>query len=678
MRLSITNPQGMYPKISKDLIGFQSAQQAENCKLSDGQLKPWYNYLFTELAVNKGIVQTLYLYEDDYWFGIDAEVDIVPAPVSGDTASKFYYTGSGIPKKSNLTEATTGSGAMPINFYPLAVPSAKTALSSVSTAPPAGSGDDRYVTYRWTLVTSWGEEGYPSPASTALLVKNGEEVTLSDITMIWEAATAYSLNDVVFDTTDEGGTYMFICVQAGTSGAGEPTWNETVDGVTLDNTVIWRCYENIIAYKRIYRLAVGESSAKYNRVYSIGADETGYVDTVEDDDLGGSCPSLNYEDGGQADEDWDPPLQTLQGLIDFGYGIVLGFSGKDIYPSIAYKPWAFPIAYSLSSLHDVIAIKPIISGMAAVFTEKGVHILSGTSPGSLLLGQELPDKKPCLSARGAVTYATGVIYPSTDGLRNIASDGTNTLLTQKHHDVETWANVYPSTMHACIHDNKYFGFYQSGDNEGGIVLDLLTGQLTALDFYTFATYVDPKTDTLYFLRSTAMSGFSEIWINPDAVSASGKATQYDLEDGAGVMAGISQPDYARNMVLTLTDGNASVTAISITIAGTNSEGESDTETFSFSDFAAGTATGNVAFAEVDSVTINSVTGAEAADKLDLGWGKKFGLLNDISAASDIIKVNENNDDADVDDLTISTTYNTVQFETDPDAANDYQVWYVTD
>jgi hypothetical protein len=678
MRLSITVPQGMYPKISKDLIGFQSAQLAENCKLTDGQLRPWYNYLFTELAVNKGIVTALYLYESEYWFAFEADVDIVPAPVAGDTESKLYYTGSGIPKKTNLDEATTGTGAMPINFYPLAVPTPKNALSSVSTSPPAGSGDDRYVTYRWTIVTSWGEEGFPGPASTALEVKNGEEVTLSDISMIWEAGTSYSLNEMVFDTTDEGGTYIYVCVQAGTSGGSEPTWNETVDGNTIDNTVIWRCYKNIFIYKRIYRLADGETSAKYKRVTTIASTETGYVDTVEDDDLGGSCPSLNFEDGGQADADWDTPSQNLQGLIDFGYGIVIGSTGKDIYPSIPYKPWAYPIAFSLSSPNDILLIKPIVDGISVVFTSKGVHLLKGTSSGSLLLGKELPDKKPCLSKKGAVAYSTGVIYPATDGLRNIASDGTNTLLTVKHYDVETWANVYPSTMHACIHDNKYFGFYKSGSNEGGIVLDLITGHLTTLDFYTFATYVDPETDTLYFLRSTAMSGFSEIWTNPDAASASGKATQYDLTGGAGVMASISQPDYARNMILTLTDANDSVTAISITIAGTNSEGESESESFDFDDFTAKTATGNVAFAEVDSVTINSVTGAAAGDVLDLGWGKKFGLLNDISAESDIIKINENNDDADVDDLTISTTYNTVQFETDPDASNDYQVWYTTD
>jgi hypothetical protein len=678
MLLSITQPSGIFPAVSKDLIGFQSAQVAENCNFADGQLSPWYNYLFTELAVNKGLIKTLYKYVDEYWFCIDADVDIVPAPVSGDTENKIYYTGSGIPKKTNLTEATTGSGAMPRNFFPLAVPSPKTALTSAASPPPAGSGVDRYVQYIWTVVTDWGEESYVSPASTALLVKNGEGVTLSDMTMIWVTGTAYSLNDVVFDTTDEGGTYMYICVQAGTSGGAEPTWNETVDRNTIDNTVIWRCFKNNLATKRIYRIVVGDISAQYKYLDAINANLTTYDDTIEDDGLGESCPSLNYDDGGQADADWDPPPQTLSGITYMGNGILLGFVGKDLYACVPYRPWAWPISYINSVTDDIVAISSSGSGNTAIIlTEGEPYLATGTSPASITLTR-LPKTKPCLSKRGVETYGPVTIYPAADGLRSLNADGTGDLLTKNHHNVETWQALSPDTMHSCIHDNKYFGFWQTTDNEGGIVFDLITGQLTTLDFYTFATYVDQKTDNLYFLRSDVMSGYNEIWIDPDARSTTGKATQYDLTGGAGVMAGIAQPDYPRNLVVTLTDENASVTALSITIAGTLSTGEAGTETKALADLTVGSTDLNEAWSEIDSITIDSVSGAGAGDTIDIGWGKKFGLSNAISADSDIIKVNEDYDDADVDDLTISTTYNTVQFETDPNATHDYQVWYVTE
>ncbi|GAG79557.1 unnamed protein product, partial [marine sediment metagenome] len=47
----------------------------------------------------------------------------------------------GIPKKTNKTEATTGAGAMPINFFPLAVPTAKLAATAT-----LGGGGAEYLT----------------------------------------------------------------------------------------------------------------------------------------------------------------------------------------------------------------------------------------------------------------------------------------------------------------------------------------------------------------------------------------------------------------------------------------------------------------------------------------------------------------------------------------------------
>jgi hypothetical protein len=670
MLLSITTPQGIRPKISKDLIGFQAAQLAENCNLSDGQLRPWKNYLFTELAINKGIIKTLYRYVDQYWFGLEADVDIVPAPISGDVENKIYYTGMGIPKKTNLTEATTGTGAMPINFFPLAVPSPKTALSSVSTAPPDGTGDDRYVQYIWTVVTSWGEESYPSPASTELLVKNGEEVTLSNLSMIWVTGTAYSLNDVVFKTTDEGGTYMFMCVQAGTSGGSQPTWNETVDANTIDGTVVWKCFKNNLMSKRIYRIVVGAISAQYKYVSAINMNVTGYVDIKTDDELGESCPSLNIEDGGQADADWDTPPQNLQGITYMGKGIILGFIGKDLYTCVQYRPWAWPIDFINSLSDDIVAISSSGAGDTAIILTTGrPYLVTGSSAGSLMINK-LPEIKPCISKRGVENYGTMTIYPAPDGLRTLNSDGSGDLLTKNHYDVETWGNLSPETIHSCVHDNKYFGFWQTTDDEGGIVFDLMTGNLTTLDFYTFATYVDPETDTLYFLRSDIMSVFNEILTNPDAATTSGKATQFSLA-AAGSLAGIVQPDYARNVVYTIT---GTITSIQITTTGTLATGETgQTEVIT----SITSSVGNKAFSHIDSITVDSIVGG-TGDTLDIGYGVKFGLGNNISADSDIIKTNMDDDNVAVSGHTISTAYDTIQFATAPNAAHDYQIWYTAE
>jgi len=674
MIVSIPIFKGIRPLLEAELIGENEAQTAENCYLDKGHLNPWDNYLLTELLEYKGTVKTVYLYEDEYWLEWEADVDIVPAPVSGDTESKIYYTGDGIPKKSDLDEIITGSGAMPINFYPLMVPNPAVAPTAAANPPPAGSGDDREITYIWTVVTDWGEEGYPSAASAVVTAKNGEKVSLSNMTMEWQAGKAYTVGNFVFEVADEGGTYVYKCVQPGTSGAAEPTWIQTVDGNTIDNTVIWRCYKNILSVKRIYRLNTGNEYANYEYVDEIAIAATSYDDTKTDSELSSACPSLSENSGGSADQDWDPPIDELQGLCYLGNGILLAFNGKDLYASIAYRPWAWPTAYMQSLSSSIVAITPIGANQAIITTENEPYMLVGTAPGSITI-EPFPESRACLSKRGAIAYKGGCVYPAADGLRMVNLE-ENLLLTQEYYSTKEWKDLYPSTIHGVVHGNKYFGFYSSGGNEGGIVIDLITGVITTLNFYSSAIFVDPKTDTLYFLRSNEMSLFNERLLNPDARSTSGKATQFDL-DATGALEGISQPDYPRNLVLTITDANASLTALQVTITGILATGETE-QTEVCTEIAAGSYDLNKAWAHIDSITVDSVSGGAAADKLDVGWGKKFGFGNAIDDESDVIKVNIDEDDSDVSSQTISTTYDTIQFETDPDAAHDYQIWYATD
>ena len=185
MKISLPFFSGIRPRVAKNQIGQTEAQTAENCKLWDGTLRPWDNYLLEQLLSNTGIVQAIYLYEDNYWFEWEAEIDLIEAPISGDTDGKFFYTGDQVPKKSNRTLATTGSAPYPVEAYPLGLPSPTEALTGTPGGPPNGTGDDRYTTYRWTVVSSWGEESYPSPPSSTVTSKNGERTTTRSKTCIW-------------------------------------------------------------------------------------------------------------------------------------------------------------------------------------------------------------------------------------------------------------------------------------------------------------------------------------------------------------------------------------------------------------------------------------------------------------------------------------------------------------
>jgi len=168
-----------------------------------------------------------------------------------------------------------------------------------------------------------------------------------------------------------------------------------------------------------------------------------------------------------------------------------------------------------------------------------------------------------------------------------------------------------------------------------------------------------KTSTIYF-------------INPDAPSSSCKATTYDLSGGTGTLVNIVNPDYPRDIRFIYADANASISGVTLTITGTLSTGETGVTEQVVMIAVATSYNTNLAFAKIDSVSVDAVTGADAGDVLNTGWGVKFGLNIDILYTDNLYKTIKNY--ADSTPTAISATYNTVQFSTNPDGSNDYQVW----
>lgn len=496
MLISLQQFRGIRPKIDPELLPPEEAQTADNVKIRKGLLRPWDQCVLDSELVQVALLRTIYLYCDTHWLEWDADVDIVPAPIAGDTAYKLYYTGAGIPKKTNFDLATTGAGAKPISFYPLALPSPKPAPTAG--APGAGgAGDARDVNYVWTFVSNWGEESLPSPASNTVAPTQGQTVALSLMTHVWQAGTTYTVNESVIPTVPNG--YLYKCIVAGTTSGVEPTtWGTTIDGNTTDNTVTWRCYPDNMSYKRIYRLNVGDEFGQYQYLTQIAAADTTYNDTKTDTELGE--PLLT--------EAYDPPPDGLTGLTYMANGIIAGFSGKDVYFSEPYKAWAFPTDYIITVPASVVSLGSL-GETIVVNTDTIPHLITGTDPASMT-PVPLPEAAPCVSKRGTVATIIDelgasrgrVLYPAPDGLYMV--DGAaGTLLTRGHFDKKTWADYHPTTMHGHVHDNFYFGFYSYESESGCLVVDLLSGDVTPLSLYADAAYVDPKTDTLYYIKRTS-------------------------------------------------------------------------------------------------------------------------------------------------------------------------------
>lgn len=484
---------GMVPKVSTKLLQPEQAILAVNCDLSSGEIRPWYERSTIETIESAVNFETIYLFATDLWIWLDGDVDFVHGPIAGDTTHRTYFTGYGVPRVTNLTlvQAGQADGEM-IRSYYMGIPAPTAApLASVGSG---GSGDPRSIAYVYTYVREW----------------------LSGTTVV---------------ATDEGPPSPPSNVVDAMNGQ-----TVTVGGMfcSLDQD------DYNITKKRIYRVLSGTEDAEYQYVDEIDVAVNVYTDTVLDEDLGEVLETTDYA----------PPPEDMKCLVSMPNGILAGISKNEVCFSEPWKPHAWPIDYRQAIDYEGVALG--VFGTTLVVTTKGYpYLIYGTDP-ERMTQERLPYNASCISKRGLVSTEYGVVYPTPDGLfivgPGIARMVTKDVLTKKE-----WADYNPTTIHACVHDGHYFGFYMDEDatcpereaaiawNEAyiargygiggdlgavtlgigpqlaaselmtvpecktidgeGFVVHLgdTTPTITKIDAYYYALYVDPETDGLYLL-----------------------------------------------------------------------------------------------------------------------------------------------------------------------------------
>ncbi len=141
-------------------------------------------------------------------------------------------------------------------------------------------------------------------------------------------------------------------------------------------------------------------------------------------------------------------------------------------------------------------------------------------------------------------------------------------------------------------------------------------------------------------------------------------------------ASARSPDVPRNLTLSITDCDKSISSFSITVSGISAAtGEPLKETFTAE--GGRQQAGSLAFAKIDSITVTDVKGANAGDVLDVGIGSKLGLSGVILFSEDIVKVKKNDADYLAADYAVTAAYNTIDVALGGAIADgdDFTVWY---
>jgi hypothetical protein len=360
--IKISDFAGVAPRWSARLLPNNGAVNAENAKLLSGELRGLHEtQLLHDFSLDdppapivrafrlpQTVAAPIPITDADQWIGFaDTDVDFVRTPVLEDSFERYYWTSdstnySGAPQYNTRARINADSTS-----FVLGIP---TPINAVSLTPAAGTTVTR--SYVYTFVSAYGEEGPPSPPSTA----------------------------------------------TGTEG----TW--TVSG--WDTSIPNQSDYNITTL-RIYRTVVGTTETEYYHVVDLTfGTSTPYNDTALDQTI-----ALNYT---MPSLTWTMPPATLEGLVAHPGGFLVGFEGRDLWLSEPYQPHAWPLQYVQTMQTEIVGVA-IFNNCIIVMTTSHPYIGSGMTPLTVTM-QKLDSIDPCVSRRSIATTLNGVYYASPQGI----------------------------------------------------------------------------------------------------------------------------------------------------------------------------------------------------------------------------------------------------------------------
>lgn len=440
--LKIENFTGIAPRWSNRLLANSAAVTAANAKLLSGELRglretqSLYNFgnVSPEIARAYRLPATvgspLPISGSDFWLGFtDPQVDFVRTPVLEDSFERYYWTSDstrlgGVPQYNTRARIQGGSGS-----FVLGIPAPTTAPT---VTPPAGTDVER--AYVYTFVSAYGEEGAPSPPTTA----------------------------------------------TGTSGS----W--AISGI---QTTVTNQSNYNLATTRIYRTVPGATSTEYYWVADIAFGTATYTDTATD-----ASVALNYT---MQSLTWDPPPQTLKGLVAHPGGFLIGFTGRDLYMSVPYQPHAWPVQNIQTCQTEIVGVS-IYNNVIIVATTSHPYWADGMSPDAVTL-EKIESIDPCVSRRGMATTIDGVYYPSPQGIV-LATGGQTQLVTRWLFTREEWQLYFsPTTVNAVPYGVQYIAFDSTA-----------TGFIFTPQDYDTAPETSPYAQFMSTMSLTTLDRFTDV------------------------------------------------------------------------------------------------------------------------------------------------------------------------
>lgn len=439
MREAIKAFTGMLPRVEPHLLPAGASQEAMNANLQRGSLVPYMAPVKVADLAKVGTKRTIYR------FG---------RSVDDDARYWFHW----------INDTDVARGAIPDD--------AQERTYFTEAGQPPRVTDATMATTNNLMPSAWYRLGIPAPTSRAT-VTVAEQPNPPENLERQSCLVAYTF---VSAWGEEGPP----------NEVSDPFDAATDDTLNLINLEGPPAGEYNITHKRLYLSTTDATGTAILRFWKeIPAGAVTFSDKVDFTMLGEALPERALV----------PPPADLFGLMDHPAGFMIGFSGKRVYRSEVFKPFGWPY---YSPVADEI-VGGAIMGQATVVCTKGDTYLATQADPVTLTPVRLDGNQPCVAKRSIRAFKGGVVYASPDGLVMVDQTGGIGLVTEELLTREQWQAYRPESMHANVHDNRLFCWYDTGAARGGLIFDLTRGamSMTRTDVYATASYSDGRRDELF-------------------------------------------------------------------------------------------------------------------------------------------------------------------------------------
>ena len=488
---------GLVPRTAAQLLPDSGAQQAVNCILTSGEIRPTRAAEFISTPTNTG---ALSIFRAEYqgtakWTDWATDVDYALVPLSVDVEPRYVWTGDGEPKYTKFSN-------FPSTYYMLGVP---TPLTAPTVTPTGGTGstETRYYTYTFQLTDGtvlW--EGTNSPVSAQVTGKVDSSWAITNMDSLpANSGTGTAVYTTVTTFTNTGNHWLRVGDQIVMSSttltvASVPSATTFTVAGNYASATSWARKTNWNTAgmtKCIYRTA--GTTAQFQLVAS-GVSGTTYTDTL----LSAAIPGNSLITQG-----WVPPPTGMKGIMSMPDGSMAGFVNNILYRSVPYQPHAWPLTYQRQADYEIIGIAGFGTTIVAA-TAANPYVADGVDPTSVTF-TKVNQVWPCLSKRSVASIGDGVIYASKDGLACIGPSGA-VIWTKDLYTVEEWTPLNPATMIVAAAQEKVFITYTVTGSTPQIMI-IAPGEPAAL-FQSSLTpteiWTDPRYGQLYIVD--AVTGIS--------------------------------------------------------------------------------------------------------------------------------------------------------------------------